>query len=85
MAATGILRVSPWVEVPRAEREGLTLEAVKLTVELGADLNAVNTDGRTALDGAKTLRYDTVVKFLTGKGAKAGGSVRREAPTTEQQ
>jgi ankyrin repeat protein len=85
MAATGILRVSPWVEVPRAEREALTLEAVKLTVELGADLNAVNTDGRTALDAAKTLRYDTVVKFLTGKGAKAGGPVRRETPATEQQ
>jgi hypothetical protein len=85
MAATGMLRVSPWVEVPRAEREALTLETVKLAVELGADVNTVNTDGRTALDAAKTLRYDSVVKFLTGKGAKSGGPVRREAPVTEQQ
>ena len=36
------------------------------------DLNALNTDGRTALDAAKTLRYDSVVKYLEGKGAKAG-------------
>jgi ankyrin repeat protein len=85
MAATGMLRISPWVDVPRAGREALTLEAVKLAVELGADLNTVNTDGRTALDAAKTLRYDSVVKFLAGKGAKSGGPVRREAPATEQQ
>ena len=30
-----------------------TLEAVKLAVELGVDVNAANTDGRTALDAAK--------------------------------
>jgi len=34
----------------------------------------------SALDAAKTLRYDSVVKFLAGKGAKSGGPVRREAP-----
>ena len=29
-------------------------------------------DGRTALDGAKAQRYESVVRFLTEKGAKAG-------------
>jgi uncharacterized protein len=72
MAAVGVIRTSPWVEIEKSEREALTLETVKLAVELGADLNVANTDGRTALDAAKGLRYESVVKFLTEKGAKAG-------------
>jgi ankyrin repeat protein len=72
MAAVGMLRASPWVEVEKFDKEALTLETVKLAVELGADLNLTNTDGRTALDSAKALRYDSVVNFLAGKGAKAG-------------
>jgi uncharacterized protein len=72
MAATGIIRVKPWVEAEPKEREALTLETVKLAVELGSDLNTANTDGRTALDGAKALKYESVVSFLTEKGAKAG-------------
>jgi ankyrin repeat protein len=71
-AATGMLRASPWVDLERSEREPAALEAVKLAVELGADLNLVNTDGHTALDAAKTLRYQSVVDFLVEKGAKAG-------------
>jgi uncharacterized protein len=72
MAATGIIRVKPWVEADPKEREALTLETVKLAVELGSDLNTANTDGRTALDGAKALKYDSVVSYLTEKGAKPG-------------
>src|SRR5580658_6427695 len=72
MAAVGIVRVKPWVEAERREQEALTLETVKLAVELGSDLNTANTDGRTALDGAKALKYDSVVSFLTEKGAKPG-------------
>jgi ankyrin repeat protein len=72
MAAVGMLRASPWVEVEKFDKEALTLETVKLAVELGADLNLVNTDGRTALDAAKALRFESVVKFLEEKGAKAG-------------
>ncbi|HEX4274291.1 MAG TPA: ankyrin repeat domain-containing protein, partial [Bryobacteraceae bacterium] len=72
MAATGIIRIKPWVEAAPFEREALTLETVKLAVDLGSDLNTANTDGRTALDGAKALRYDSVVAYLTEKGAKAG-------------
>jgi ankyrin repeat protein len=72
MAAVGMIRVNPWVEIPRGEREALALETVKLAVESGADLNLANTDGRTALDAAKGLRYQSVVDYLTEKGAKAG-------------
>jgi uncharacterized protein len=72
MAAVGIIRTKPWTEIPRAQAESLTLETVKLAVELGADLNVANTDGKTALDGARALRYQTVVDFLVAKGAKPG-------------
>jgi uncharacterized protein len=71
-AAVGMLRITPWVDIPRAEREPLTLETVKLAVDLGADVNLANTDGRTALDAARGLRYESVVNFLVEKGAKAG-------------
>ena len=76
MAALGVIRTAPWVDVEKFEREALTLETVKLAVELagqgGLDLNVANTDGRTALDAAKGLKYDSVINFLTEKGAKAG-------------
>ena len=35
-------------------------------------VNAANKDGRTALDAAQTLKYDSLVKFLLEKGAKPG-------------
>ena len=50
----------------------LTLESVKLAVELGVDVNAANPDGRTALDAARALKYDSVVAFLVERGAKPG-------------
>ncbi len=61
-----------WVRPVRVEREPTMLEAVKLAVELGVDVNAVNTDGRTALDAARTLKYSTVVSFLLEHGARSG-------------
>ncbi|MBZ5673661.1 MAG: ankyrin repeat domain-containing protein [Acidobacteriia bacterium] len=85
MAALGMLRVSPWVEVERLDREALTLESVKLAVELGADLNFVNTDGRTALDAAKALRFQSVVDYLVAKGAKPGapGAKSNDRPSRD--
>jgi len=65
-----------WVQPPRKNREALALETVKLAVEYGVDLNAANTDGRTALDAAKSLGYDSVVEFLAGRGAKPGRPAR---------
>jgi ankyrin repeat protein len=74
MAATGVGggNLAAWVQPARSEREALALEAVKMAVELGTDLNVASTDGRTALDGAKNLQYQSVVSFLVEKGAKAG-------------
>jgi ankyrin repeat protein len=71
MAAMGMGGgTNAWVQPARSAREGLTLEAAKMAVELGVDVNAADTDGRTALAAAKALRYDSVVKFLVEKGAK---------------
>src|SRR5262249_49267619 len=50
MAAVGMGGGAAWVQPARAEAEALTLEAVKIALESGVDINAANTDGRTALD-----------------------------------
>jgi ankyrin repeat protein len=71
MAATGMGGGRAWAPAPPG-REALMLETVKLAVEFGVDVNAANTDGRTALDAATALKYDSVVAFLTEKGARAG-------------
>jgi ankyrin repeat protein len=70
------------VPLERKEREILALDAVKLAVELGVDVNAANTDGRTALDAAKALKYDAVVSFLVSTGAKPG---TKKSPITPLQ
>jgi ankyrin len=76
MAATGMGGGVAWVQPARAEREGPMLEAVKIAVEAGIDLNAANTDGRTALDAARALKYESVVTFLIGQGARPGTAKR---------
>jgi ankyrin repeat protein len=53
LAATGAGTGKPWVDAPRAEKEAMTLEAVKLLVEQGVDVNALSNTGRSALDGAQ--------------------------------
>ena len=55
MAATGMGGGGEaWAQHQRSEREALTLETVKLAVELGIDINIANTDGRS--DRLSTLR-----------------------------
>ena len=83
LAATGLGGGMAWIQPPRSEREALTLEAVQLAAEFGVDINATDTDGHTALDGAKALRYDAVVKFLLEKGAKSGRPIRKEIPAEQ--
>jgi ankyrin repeat protein len=80
MAAVGMSRATAWVQPERSEREALTLEAVKLAVDLGVDVNVANTDGRTALDAAETLKYDSVVKYLVEKGARPGEPKKTPGP-----
>jgi len=70
LAAMGMGGGTAWVQPPAAEREALLLETVKLAIELGVDVNAANSDGRTALQAAKALKYASVVRLLEKNGAK---------------
>jgi ankyrin len=72
MAALGIGGGRAWVLPDRAQLEALVLESVKLTIELGVDVNALNTDGRTALDIARASKIESVVNVLVAHGAKQG-------------
>ena len=49
--------------------EEKALEALKLAVDLGGDINATKEDGRTALHAAAYLGWNSVVEFLVAKGA----------------
>lgn len=70
LAAMGIGGGSPWVQVKTAEREALALEAARVAVEAGVDLNYEGENGRTALAAARGLKYAKVVKFLEEAGAR---------------
>ena len=72
MAAVGVGGGRAWVQPDWHQLEALILESVKLAIELGADVNAVNSDGRTALDAAKAFKLESVAKFLVEKGAREG-------------
>lgn len=83
MAATGMGGGRAWFDPERGEREALMLEAVKVAVELGVDVNAASTDGRTALDAAQARKYATVVKFLTEHGARPGPKKQNATPAPD--
>jgi ankyrin repeat protein len=80
MAATGMIRVYPWVDPPAKDEEALTRESVQLLVDWGVEVNARNTDGRNALDAARSLRYSSVIQYLESKGAKSDRPVQRARP-----
>jgi ankyrin repeat protein len=52
------------------EGQPALLEAVKLCVELGLDVNAVNSMGLTAMHGAANRGSDDIIKYLSSLGAK---------------
>ena len=62
MVASGLGRV-------RRGEEKDALEAVKVAVELGADVNATSNIGLTALHGAAMSGANSIVQFLVEKGA----------------
>ena len=67
MAAVGMggsRRMRAFVAPDPAELEFLTLEAVRLAVELGADVNATNLDGQAASDARS---YPSVREFLAAE------------------
>jgi ankyrin repeat protein len=55
---------------PGSVSESRLLEAVKVAAELGADLNAVNDAGQTAVHGAASAGFNTIIQFLADSGAK---------------
>ena len=68
MAAVGMggsRRMRAFVSPDPAELEALILEAVRVVVALGVDVDAVDEQGRTAAD---VTRYDSVVDLLSGVG-----------------
>ena len=68
MAAVGMAarRVRAFVRPDPAELEFLTLEAVRLAVELGVAVNAADLNGRTV---ATARTYDSVTEFLAAEAA----------------
>jgi ankyrin repeat protein len=66
LAAAGLGTEEPQEE---AGEESEALEAVKLLLDLGADINAVNNDGDTAMHGAAYNISPLVVKLLAERGA----------------
>jgi len=70
IVATGLIRQRDLGAMPyTAEQADQALEAVKLCVELGADVNAANDVGLTALHGAAYSGLDEVIRFLVEHGA----------------
>jgi hypothetical protein len=46
------------------------IESIKLALDAGADINAVDSNGRSALFGAAQQGFDKVVEFLAARGAQ---------------
>ncbi len=67
MAAAGLATRSPGED---AGTESEVLEAVQVALDLGADVNAVDTNGETAMHAAAYKNLPKVVKLLAAKGAK---------------
>jgi ankyrin repeat protein len=58
--------------------EAQALEAVKLALEIGGDVNQVNLRDDTALHGAAGRGADTIIAFLASKGAKLDARSRSQ-------
>jgi ankyrin repeat protein len=67
MAAAGVNWV---VDQTYDEGPAALLEAVKLCVDLGLDVNAINSMGLTAVHGAANRGSDDIIRFLAEKGAR---------------
>ncbi len=62
----------------RMVAESRLLEAVQmLTLEVGADITAVDAGGQTAVHGAANVSADTIITFLVSQGASPDAEDRR--------
>ncbi len=67
MLAAGLATRSPGED---AGTESEVLEALQVLLRLGADVNAVDSNGETAMHGAAYKNLPKVVKFLAANGAR---------------
>lgn len=67
MAAAGLGTRSPGED---AGTESEVVEALQVALDLGADINAVDNNGETAMHGAAYKNSPKAVEFLASKGAK---------------
>ncbi|HEV8132151.1 MAG TPA: ankyrin repeat domain-containing protein [Acidobacteriota bacterium] len=67
VVAAGLATRSPGED---AGTESEVLEAVQVALDLGADVNAIDDNGETAMHGAAYKNLPKVVQFLADKGAK---------------
>ncbi len=67
MAAAGLATRSPGED---AGTEGEVVEALQVALDLGADINAVDINGETAMHAAAYKNLPRVVKFLAARGAR---------------
>jgi ankyrin repeat protein len=69
MSAAGIDRVTDnWIALTK-DQQDRALETVKVALELGADINAVNDYGMSALHGACFINADNIIEYLVKNGA----------------
>ena len=78
MVASGMTNI----EEEHAISEDRHLEAVKLCLELGADVNAANDRGNTALHATAFLGYPEIARYLVEQGAEINAKNNNgETPT----
>jgi ankyrin repeat protein len=75
MAAAG---VGIWAVGESAGTNEDALEAVKLALELGGDVGAVNDYGQTALHGAAHRGASAIVQLLVDRGARLDAAVTKD-------
>lgn len=71
MAALSVENIRRRLLTPAANaEEPVVLEAVKIAIGLGVNVNAVDDDGESALHRAVRLRFNSVIQLLAEKGAR---------------
>ena len=78
MAAAGI----SFVEEETSATESQLLDALKLTMQLGNDLNAANAAGATALHATAYVGFNVIAQFLVDQGAVVNARDKGGADTT---